>query len=222
LVPRAKISHGSGKPSIKVEIRIAHFLLFDPTKIGTFTGMSDQVITCRFVFTSAEYRKALRCYWRYSPLKWWMLALVLIVLGTTLYPAISSGTLWQDNSNPASSQLMILFWNLLPFLCFFGFISVLLVFQTIRVFRKGPFFNQEMIYLLRESGVHMKTPSVQTDINWELFPRAVENENGFAVFFKGRRSFNWLPKKGFAQPENIDQCRQLLRQCVKDARKLYP
>ena len=117
---------------------------------------------------------------------------------------------------------MSLFLNLLPMIIFIGLMVYLYVFQARRSFRKGAYFNKEMIYTFRESGVHLDSALIESEMKWESFPRVAENQNGFALFFMGKRSFNWLPKSGFASPESIDQCRQLFRQHVKDSRKLFP
>jgi hypothetical protein len=185
--------------------------------------MSNEAITCRFVFTPQEMKRAIRCYWRYSPLKWWLGGILLIPLILTLYPIVFPGSspstqVPRDIQNP--TFLMSFVQNVLPILIFIGLVVYIFVFQTSRSFRKGTYFNQEMTYTFRDAGVHLATPRVQSEMKWEVFPRVVENRNGFVLFNMGKRSFNWFPKTGFASPESIDQCRNLLRLHVKDSRRL--
>ena len=48
-------------------------------------------------------------------------------------------------------------------------------------------------------------------LNGKFHTRATESTHGFALFHQGSRSFNWLPMHGFASPEEINQCRELIR-----------
>ncbi len=100
------------------------------------------------------------------------------------------------------------------------FLVGLTVFQTSWTFRKGTYFNQEMNYTFREAGILLQTSRVQSEMKWEVFPRVVENKNGFIVFNMGKRSFNWFPKSGFESKENVHLCRELFRANIKDSRRL--
>ncbi len=63
---------------------------------------------------------------------------------------------------------------------------------------------------------------MQADIKWELIGRVMENKNGFLSMILGSRSFHWMPKGGFASAEDVNKCRELFRQYVKDSRRLFP
>jgi hypothetical protein len=178
--------------------------------------MSNEAITCQYIFSPVEYRRAMQCYWRYSPLKWWFVVLFLFLSAVALNPYNFPDSSPQETYT-ASSVLIAL----VPVIVVFVFVIGLIVLQTKWTFRKGAYFNQEMIYTFQNTGVHLETSRVQTDIKWEVFPRVVENQNGFVLFTMGKRSFNWLPKSGFASPESVAQCRELFRNNVKDSRQLF-
>lgn len=112
--------------------------------------------------------------------------------------------------------------NILPMILLALFIAFIAYFQTGYIFRRSAYYDQQMTYNLRESGVYLETPRLKLEIRWESFPKAVENKNGILVLSMGKRSFHWFPKGGFASPESIEQFRTLLRKQVKDCRKLQP
>jgi YcxB-like protein len=179
--------------------------------------VSDETITCRYVFTGPEYGRAMRCYWKHAKSKWALAAIVLICGGLTLY-----GALFPDESQPPPPPATgsSIFFALLPALCFVIFIAVLVLFAGQFYFRRTAYFNKEMTYTLWDGGVHIKSPLTETEMKWPIYAKATESPSGFALFHQGKRMFNWLPKSGFTDPGSIDRCRELLRQKVKDSKRL--
>jgi len=88
-------------------------------------------------------------------------------------------------------------------------------------FRRSAYCNKEMIYTLYENGIHSSSEVSESNLKWPLFARATESTQGFALFHQGKRMFNWLPKSGFANLDEINRCRELLRQHIPDTKKLY-
>jgi hypothetical protein len=181
--------------------------------------MSDEGIVCRFVFTTDELKRAMSCYWRHSPHKWWIVGLVALVICALAEPFVLPDHSSQATA-PSPFSFLYFLQNILPMVLFVGLMIFLIVFQTNRSFRKGAYFNQEMIYTFRETGVFLQTPRVQSEMKWEIFPRVLENKNGFVLFNMGKRSFNWFPKNGFASSSEMDECRELFRTYVKDSKCL--
>jgi len=184
--------------------------------------MSDETIVCRYIFTMPEFRRALRCYWRVSSLKWWLGGLALLLLGFALYPLAFPDAASAESSAGVSFSWTALFWNLLPVAVFLAFMVLFLAYRTWRPFRKSVYFEKEMIYTFRDSGVHLETPLVQSEMKWEAIPRVAENRAGFALFFSSRNAFSWVPKSGFTSTQQIDRCRELFRARIKNYRRLFP
>jgi hypothetical protein len=180
--------------------------------------MSEEGIICRYIFTSREHRSALRCYWRVSPLKWWLLGLAVFLLGCSLY-----STVFPD---PTASSAPVSLWslslNIAGPVAIMGFLVLYLAYRTRRSFRKSVYFEKEMIYIFRPEGIHLQTPLVTSDMKWETVPRVADNQEGFALFFSGRNSFSWVPKTGFAASDEIDRCRELFRERIKVSKRLFP
>jgi hypothetical protein len=182
--------------------------------------MNDETITCRYVFSSVEFRRAKLCYWRTSSLKWWMAGVVLFLFGLVIYPDLFPDAATSASISKHHSFLFSVFLDILPIIIFVSCMPLALFFLPQWSFRKGPFFNREMAYVLGAQGVHVETPLVSSDLKWESFAKITENHNGFALFLLGKRSFQWLPKSGLEAPEKVIDCRNLFRRHVKDSRGL--
>ena len=182
----------------------------------------EEAIACQFVFTKQELKKAMGCYWRYSPMIWWYLCVFLLLAALPfLFPGAAHPDL-RGGGTEGSFSVISIVQNLIPATVVCCFVAGLVMYQTRTSFRRGPYFNQEMTYGFYDNGIQLKTPRIQTNMSWEVFTRAIENQNGFILFNMGKRSFNWFPKSGFNSPESIDRCRELLRRNVKDVRRLFP
>jgi hypothetical protein len=99
---------------------------------------------------------------------------------------------------------------------------LLVILRAWWVFSRGPFFNQEMKYLLTEAGIKLESHHLNLETKWESYPLVTENKKGFALSHAETKSFIWFPKNGFSSIEEINRCRELLRKFVKDTRRLLP
>lgn len=156
----------------------------------------------------------MRCYWRHSWVKW-LLLILFIPFGMQVYAEF-----FPDVNAPPVTPWSV-FSDFLPGTIFLGIFLPLFLFGGQFYFRRTAYFNKEITYTLRDSGVHIHSPLAETEMKWGIYTRATENSHGFALFHQGKRMFNWLPKSGFISPEQIDECRKLLRQHVKDSRQLW-
>jgi YcxB-like protein len=172
--------------------------------------MSDEILTCRFTFTAREYERSMRCWWRYSWTKWFVLSVGIFLLYSELTESSN------DTPTPQLTALSVI-EAFVPLL----FVSAFVVFLMYLVFWRSAYYQKEITYTLRESGVHVHSPLAETELKWGIYARATETRHGFALFQLGKRSFNWVPKQGFADPDDIDRCRELIRKNVKDSRRLY-
>jgi hypothetical protein len=175
--------------------------------------MSLEPLTCRYVFSPKEYQHAMQCFWQHSWLKWLLLVL-LVPFGMQVYAEF-----FPDPNSPPITFGSV-FFDFLPGVIFLIFVGLFLKYGGQFYFRRTAHCNQEMIYTLREDGVHVKNPLSESEMKWPIYARTTESTYGFSLFHQGKRMFNWLPKDGFDSTESIDLCRELLRRMIKDAKQL--
>jgi len=198
-----------------------NFGLFASIKPDTLTCMSEEGVVCRYVFTMEEFRRSRRLQaWRRIRI---YLALTLICLPLALcsfliwdYVRFIAFIIeWKVNQpyvdeNPG--------WAAEIFLSFFiPFSMVVLAAGPIgkQQFKKGPLYNQGMIYVLNREGLTMNSPLVHESIRWDAFSRAVESKYGFNFRVRGGEKTHWLSKDGFASPGDMEECGRLIRDNVK-------
>ncbi len=180
--------------------------------------MAEGSITCRYVFTTKEFVRAFRCFYRNVPGIWWLLVPFALVWVVGLLQ--DAGVIFTNPGQPPLSTRTIIFGvlsNLIELFLLIGFV----VFLTAWTFRRTPNYNQDMEYVLGSEGVSLKNAVMELKVPWEAIPRVVEGHWGFALCLKGKWSIHWLPKSGFADPGAVDACRILLRQHVPDTKKLF-
>ena len=187
--------------------------------------MSEEAITCRYVFTTKEFNRACRCFYRNSGSGWWLLAFLLFFIAMILYPVFFPGTPPAETTPGRSPQPDVSgFWlNMIPALVFIVLIVLMplvLVFANMWAFRRLPSYNQDMQYRLDAESIFLKNAVMELKVTWEAVPRAAESKWGFVLYMKGKRSFHWLPKRGLADGGAVDAFRILLRQHVRDTKKL--
>jgi hypothetical protein len=177
--------------------------------------MSEESVMCQYVYTPAEFRRALAGYRRYSKRRWGMLALGIIV------GFVAAGTFLPNGAHPetASSPWLQLL-NFVPVGVIFGIFVYAFWFSGQRAFKKSVNYNQTMRYFLSDDGLAVRTPLVESNVRWEIFSRVAENKDGFVLLQKGRSAINWLPKDGFDSVASFARAREIMRRNVPDARKL--
>ena len=151
-----------------------------------------------------------------------LLRLVLLLLLILLIPFSMQvyAECFPDQDAPPVTPWSV-FFDFLPGTIFLVFIGLLLRLGGQFYFRRTAYCNKEITYTLHEGGIHVGSPLSESEMKWPIYARATENAKGFALFHQGKRMFNWLPKNGFANAEEINRCRGLLRQNVKDSRRLF-
>jgi hypothetical protein len=95
---------------------------------------------------------------------------------------------------------------------YFAFLMMFMVALQCWAFRGMPIANQNLTYAISESGIAMDGGSIKIDLAWTAFTFAKESPRGFLLYLgKGKRSLHWLPRHGFASTEEINRCRELIR-----------
>ncbi len=173
--------------------------------------MSDEGVTCRYVFTEAEYKAAMRGMKHYPPqTKWPVIFVFILFFGSMVF----------HYSHPDSSvPTTVASWipELLPVLLVGALFVWLFFFAPGRAFRKGDMCNLEMSYRVSPEGLHQSCSLLKADIAWRTFSRWEENTTGFSLYVG--RFLHWLPKHGMGSLEQIDKLRALLAAHVQPPKK---
>ena len=111
--------------------------------------MSDEGVTCRYVYTEAEYKTAMRGKSSYKPSLWGLGVIFIGVIGSVVYNLFFT-------TSPVPVSFMSRVSDLLPLLFVMGFVVWLFLRQPRRVFRKGSLCNLEIFIGCLLEGVHQK------------------------------------------------------------------
>lgn len=177
-------------------------------------GMGEEMVTCRYVFTTTEFKRAIGCYYWHAKWIWWLGAGLGVVIVVGLLQSVGlimtdkPPTTWDIANNLGAMAFFIIF------------MALLFKYSGSWAFRRMPSYNQDMQYRFNAEGIHLKTALFEISVFWAAVPRVVESKWGFMLLLKGKRSFHWLPKSGFPDGGAIDAFRILLRQHVPDTTKL--
>lgn len=78
-----------------------------------------------------------------------------------------------------------------------------------RRYRNDPRFQHDFVADISEAGIHLVTPTVESQIKWASVVRFLESDKIF-MLFHAEWIFNIFPKRAFATGE-VDEFRELLR-----------
>jgi hypothetical protein len=177
-------------------------------------GMDGKTVTCRYIFTKVEHRRAMRVFWFHTPRGLFFILFFIVIAGVIV--ALNLSDITSAAVEPGGrSKMVAIVLGLLPPLIFLVFMGFLFVFQTTRVFKKGPFFNQPLDYTIGENEIQMQSPTVEIKLHWAALTKWKDAKLGFIVYLKGGRSFHWLPYSGFQSPADIEWTRNILKSHAK-------
>lgn len=174
--------------------------------------MEEKTITCRYTFTKAQFKRAMRIYWRKSPRARWTILFIILITGILI-----AVNLFEGPKPVAATGLTFtaIISDMVPAVIFLVFVTSWVTFKSNRTFRRGALFNEPITSVLSDSGCSVQMAAVDSKVKWSILTAWSEGRDGFLVFLKGERSFYWFPKDGFTSPENFDQTRTLLQAKVK-------
>jgi hypothetical protein len=81
-----------------------------------------------------------------------------------------------------------------------------------KLYRKDQRYHHEITADISEEGVHVVTPSADTQLKWSAIVRFLESDKIF-MFFYAEWNFSVVPKRAFA-PDEIDPYRDLLHRKI--------
>jgi len=83
-----------------------------------------------------------------------------------------------------------------------------------RKWLREPLYQTEHTVAASDDGVYFQMGKIESNLVWHYYQRFVESPEGFLLVYGGE-SFNYLPKRAFADAESIAQFRALASKNLK-------
>lgn len=157
------------------------------------------MITIEFDHRLEEHQRARRLYYKK---KSWLaradkvVAIFLAVFGLILVSLV--GLRWWS-----------VIWFVLAPLEWFDVLSI----EPLMVrymFKRSAKFHERTTLSFSEEGIHYKTPSIDSTIDWSLFTGLIEDEELFLLLYKAPRTYTIIPKRAFGSEEAKAEFRELV------------
>lgn len=152
----------------------------------------------------SRYRKTL--WWRgqYSALRWVLAAALAVLLAVALWArAYTAGI------------VLCAFLGALIGMTVFG--DPISAWIARRRLRKSPFHNNDLVFRISDSELHVTGTNEETHLKWSAYSKARRFSDGL-LLFQGPHFFNWLPDSAAVNAASIDQAKNLALSHVADYR----
>jgi len=166
----------------------------------------DSAINLSFRYQERDYVRAMRAHYS-SRLRLRLDVIVivgLVLVGTYLWR--SPGTHWLGvasvSFSAAFALILVAAFVLVPPLAF----------------RREPKFRDEYSLSFSAEGIHFHTASIDSQLQWNLYTRALVDANSY-VLYHGPRSFTVIPKRAFQSAEQQAAFEKILIQNVRQVLK---
>ena len=83
-----------------------------------------------------------------------------------------------------------------------------------RKWQREPLYETEHEVAFRDEGVYFRMGVIESNLDWKYYQRVMESPNGLLVVY-GNDSFNFLPKRAFANEKLLDEYRSLATSKLK-------
>lgn len=77
-----------------------------------------------------------------------------------------------------------------------------------RKWQREPLYETEHEVAFRDEGVYFRMGVIESNLDWKYYQRVMESPTGLLVVY-GNDSFNFLPKRAFANEKLLDEYRSL-------------
>ena len=162
--------------------------------------------------------------------QWWLFLCIagLMFAVFNLIPMITSPPPPPPGTTPPAQPLKDVCFSMLPYVLLIGAIVVITKIYVRRMYRrafdeKNPLQRHHVIELSPD-GVKTSEPFGRHEYRWEAFSRWTETANLLMVYVASNTMIP-LPKRCFASPEQLEQCRGLLRAMIdtpRTAQQAFP
>jgi hypothetical protein len=162
--------------------------------------MSDSVLL-RFIYTSSEYAAAYRLYWRRQlwGIRQTIASLTVVGLGLLLHFYFKSSL---GLTLAGAGGFFLLFVPLMTLLLPFFY------------FRREPRLRDEYNLEFSDRGIHFKTAHVDSQLNWSLYEKVLEDDRFFLLLYS-KRAFTVIPKRAFSTVGEERRFQALLQEHVR-------
>src|SRR5262245_56359156 len=75
-------------------------------------------------------------------------------------------------------------------------------------FKPTPKVLEKNALTLSQAGIHLKPPTVESDLKWDLYQGIVEGED-LVLLIYGKRMYSEIPKRCFSSPEDLNAFQEL-------------
>jgi len=131
-----------------------------------------------------------------------LLSLFTFIFIVSSYEAIFKGVL---------DRRILIFWACFAYIAFFCFFYPL---RVKRLYRQHKLLKAPIDYEFRESGIKIKSPSVDANLGWDTFIKWKEGKKLF-ILYQNDALMNIVPKRFFNSEDDIIAFRQLLGSNIK-------
>ncbi len=102
-------------------------------------------------------------------------------------------------------------WFVLAPLEYFNFLSIAPFVIRYR-FKRTPKFHEKNELTFSEEGIHFKTPSIDSNLKWDLYTDVVEDNNLILLMYGG--AYSIIPKRCFKSEEDLKTFQTLIRRKI--------
>lgn len=109
-----------------------------------------------------------------------------------------------------------LWWSIIAFAAAIGEWFNLLSIRPLQVrimFRGNPKFHEENELTFTNAGIHFRTNSIDSHINWNHYSKVLESSRIFLLIY-GKMMYSVIPKQAFIDSEEMDAFRCLLNKHI--------
>jgi hypothetical protein len=161
----------------------------------------NQNVSLTFRYLESDYVRALRTHYRTRLRLRLDVAVVVLTAGVGVYFWRSSDLRWLGVIGVVVSVLFALMliaaFTVIPHL----------------VFRREAKFRDEYTLTFSPEGIHFRTASIDSQLQWSLYPRALVDAHSYLLYY-GSTQFTVIPVRVFQNAEQQEDFERLLAQRI--------
>lgn len=158
-------------------------------------------ITLRFRYTEEDYVQAMRAHYYRQLCKPLDLTIVVVTFAAGVNLWALAGLHWLGVACVAIVAIYLLMLALAYF------------FIPQRLFRSDPKFRDEYNLDFSSAGIHFRTASIDSQLQWSLYSRALISEHTYNLYY-GTRGITVIPKRVLANAQQQADFEKLLAEKI--------
>ena len=164
-------------------------------------------VTVKFRYTPEEYARAVRLHHAGRTNFTLELAMVVLLI------ALGCWNVWENESSSwtgYTSLVVSVFWV--------AMLSYITLVAPKLAFRSNSKLAEEYELTFAPEGIHFRTPSIDSKLQWSHYSRALVNGDFFLLYY-GEHFYSTIPKRVFANSEAIQTFENLLVRFVPNIKR---